>query len=131
LVSIAIEGKVEESFDKTVGEWKSSASKGKQVRFAYLSEVLGLNEPLPDGIYYLLLHRTASAVIEADRFGATQAVMIIHSFSPNNRWFEEFKAFVTLFKANVDIGILTTVEARNKLPLHLAWVHGDERYLNA
>ena len=131
LVSIAIEGKVEESFDKTVGEWKVKASKGKQVRLVYLSEVLGLSDTLPDSIYYQLLHRTASAVIEAERFGATQAVMIIHSFSPNNRWFEEFKAFVTLFKADAVIGILTTVEARNGLPLHLAWVHGDVRYLNA
>jgi len=131
LVSIAIEGKVEESFGKVVGEWKAGASKGKLIRLSYLAEVLGLTVPIPDNVYYQLLHRAASAVIEAERFGATQAVMLIHSFSPTNRWLEAFKAFVVLFKTSVEIGTLATVKARNALPLHLAWVHGDERFLNA
>jgi len=131
LVSVSIEGKVEESFDKTLGEWKLKASKGRQIRLAYLLDVLGLNETLPDKIYYQLLHRTASAVIEAERFGATQAVMVIHSFSRHNRWFEEFKTFVNLYKAEAEIGRLITVKARNGLPLHLAWVHGNEQYLKS
>lgn len=131
LVSIAIEGKVEESFDKTVGDWKARASKGKLVRLTYLAEVLGLAQPIPDTIYYQLLHRTASAVIEAERFGTRQAAMLVHSFSPTNRWFDEFKAFVALFGATAEVGKLLTVKARNNMPLHLAWVHGDERFLSA
>ena len=130
LVSISIEGKVEESFDKSVGKWKAKASAGKMIRLTYLAEVLGLREPVPDTIYYQLLHRTASAIIEAERFGATQAAMLVHSFSPTNQWFEEFKAFVALFNASAAIGKLSTVKAGNNIPLHLAWVHGDERYLN-
>jgi hypothetical protein len=78
LVSIAVEGKVEEPFDKTLGEWKTDASMGKEVRFSYLMEILGLREPIPDSVRYQLLHRTASAVIEAERFGAQNAVMLIH-----------------------------------------------------
>ena len=97
----------------------------------YLAEVLGLSEPIPDTVYYQLLHRMASAVIEAERFGAAQAVMLIHSFSPTNRWFDEFKAFVAMFNVPVEIGRLTTVNARGNMPLHLAWVHGDEQFLNA
>jgi len=131
LVSVAIEGKVEESFDKVVGKWKAKASKGKLMRLTYVAEVLGLSDSIPDTVYYQLLHRTASAVIEAERFGATQAAMLIHSFSPTNRWFEEFGAFLALFDAPAEIGRLTTVKARNNIPLHLAWVHGDERFLNA
>jgi hypothetical protein len=74
LVSITIEGKAEESFGPTIGEWKKEASPGKSERLDYLTEVLGFQKPIPDDIYYQLIHRTASAVIEAERFGAGQAV---------------------------------------------------------
>lgn len=131
LVSITIEGKVEESFDKTIRDWKVQASPGKLVRLEYLAEMLGLVHPVPDTIYYQLLHRTASAVIEARRLGVTHAAMLVHSFSPTNRWFNEFKEFVTLFGITPTIGKLCTVKAKDNLPLHLAWVHGDERFLSA
>jgi hypothetical protein len=68
LVSIAIEGKVDESFNDPVGVWRKNASPGKLERLAYLTDVLGLSQPVPDEIYYQLLHRTASALIEAMRF---------------------------------------------------------------
>jgi hypothetical protein len=131
LVSMAIEGKVEEPFGQVVGEWKAGASKGKLIRLAYLTEVLGLALPIPDKVYYQLLHRAASAVIEAERFGATHAVMLIYSFSPTHRWLEAFKDFAALFNTSVEIGTLATVKVRKNFPLHLAWVHGDERFLNA
>lgn len=130
LVSIAIEGKVEEPFDKSIGDWIAGSSPGKLVRLNFLTELLGITQPIPNTVYYQLLHRTASAVVEAERFGATQAAMLVHSFSPTNRWFEEYKAFVALLGATAEPGKLTTVKARNNLPLHLAWVHGDERFLS-
>jgi hypothetical protein len=37
LISIAIEGKVEEPFDKSVIEWLADASNGKRERLAYLN----------------------------------------------------------------------------------------------
>ena len=37
LVSIAIEGKVEESFDKTVGDWKARKNKGQTYTFHKLT----------------------------------------------------------------------------------------------
>lgn len=131
LVSIAIEGKVDESFNDPVGVWRKNASPGKLERLAYLADVLGLSQPVPDEIYYQLLHRTASALIEAERFQATQSVMLVHSFSPSNRWFEEFKAFVALYGVEAEMGKLITVGAKNGTPLHLAWIHGDERFLGA
>src|SRR5438093_1526767 len=36
-----------------------------------------------------------------------------------------------LFGLRVGIGQLVSTTAAKGLPLHLAWVHGDERYLNA
>jgi hypothetical protein len=130
LISMSIEGKVEEPFDKTVAEWKKDASTGKQLRLEFLRECLGL-ERLPDSIRYQLLHRTASAVIEAKRFGAKRAVMLVHSFSRQNSWYDEFAAFVGLFGPAGGIGTLHQVRAKDGIPLYLAWVHGDERYLTS
>lgn len=130
-ISIAIEGKVDESFDKTLGEWKVNASTGKKERLEYLVSCLGLNSEPPDGIYYQLMHRTASAVIEAERFGAKAAVMLVHSFSATSTRFPEFREFVRLFGIEAQVGVLGTTRARNDLPLHLGWVRGDERYLSS
>ncbi len=130
MVSISVEGKVKESFGETVGKWRANASKGKIDRLAYLVDILGLQESLPDTIYYQLLHRAASAVIEAERFGALQSVMLVHSFSLKNCGFEAFRDFAALFGVSAEIGKLFTVKRGNNTPLHLAWVHGDERFLN-
>jgi hypothetical protein len=67
LVSIAIEGKVNEPFDVTLGEWRKTPSEGRIARLKFLTKTLALTEPIPDSIRYQLLHRTASAVIEAQR----------------------------------------------------------------
>jgi len=131
LVSITIEGKVEETFDRTLGEWKADASAGKETRLAHLTEVLDLASPIPDSIRYQLLHRTASAVIEAERFGASHAVMLVHSFSPENQWFADYSAFISLFGQTAEVDRLVTAKARNGLALHLGWAHGDERFLRA
>ncbi len=93
--------------------------------------MLGLNNELPDDVHYQLVHRTASAVIEAQRFGAHAAVMLVHSFSPENRWFEEFLRFAEVFGVRPEVGRLARTSAQNRLPLYLGWVHGDERFLLA
>jgi hypothetical protein len=131
LISMAIEGKVNEPFDVTLGEWKADASRGKQARIDFISDVLGLTEPLPDSARYQLFHRTASAVLEAERFGARDAVMLVHSFSPDNLWFDDFALFASLYGLQASIGQVVTTTARNGMPLHLGWVHGNDQYLKA
>ncbi len=96
LISIAVEGKVAETFGPAIGEWNSDASPGRRKRFVFLTELLRLAD-VPTGTRYQLLHRTASAVLEAERFNAQHAVLLVHSFSPENMWFEDFAAFVNLF----------------------------------
>ena len=127
----AIEGKVGESFDKTLGKWKEDASQGKRDRLTYLNNCLGLSTDPPDHIYYQLMHRTASAVIEAKRFGAETAVMLIHSFSPKDQWFDEFAEFCELFGISASVGAIGETTCIDGMPLFLGWVHGDERFLNA
>lgn len=131
IISIAVEGKVNEPFDKTVGEWKLHLSPGKEERLQFLLTVLGLTSAIPDSIRYQLLHRAASAVIEAERFNASHAVMLVHSFSPNNQWLEDFQAFTALFGLSAQADRLVSTQARHNLPLHFGWVHGDEHFLRA
>ena len=131
LVSIAVEGKVGESFGPTISEWMSTPTPGKKKRLDYLGEILGIESAFPENIRYQLLHRTGSAIIEARRFTARHAVLMVHSFSQNDQWFEDYEKFVQLFGA---VGILDQVITANMIEgvqLHFVWVRGNKKYLNA
>lgn len=130
LVSIAVEGKVEEPFGEPLGEWKTESSPGKVQRLDFLVKTLGLSDSPPDPIRYQLLHRTASAIIEAERYGACCAVMLVHTFSRQDSWFDDYSAFLSLFGVEAGVGRLSSTEVGD-MPLHLGWVHGNERYLEA
>ena len=116
LVSIAVEGKVAEPFGPTIGEWNPNASVGRRERFGFHRDLLNLDD-VPAHTRYQLLHRTASAVL------------LVHSFSPENLWFEDFARFVSLFGTAAEVDGVTDAEASGKPVLSFAWVHGDERYL--
>jgi len=131
LVSIAVEGKVSEPFGPTIGEWDPNSSVGKKKRFEYLCSILGLHTEPQEDIRYQLLHRTASAIIEARRFHANQAVMLVHSFSLSDEWFPDYKYFISLFGASAAIDKTVSVGKRSETWLHFAWVKGEEQYLNA
>lgn len=129
LISIAVEGKVAEPFGPTLDEWRAEGSSGKSARLAYLCEQLGLIDPLPGTIRYQLLHRTASAVIEARRFGAGHAVMLVHSFSQSHQWFHDYAAFAALFGADAAVNRLIPVRPDAEVRLSLCWVCGNAEYL--
>ncbi len=124
LAAIMIEGKVEEPFGPTVAEWLTDASPGKLERLAFLQEKLGLTEA-PDGnIRYQLLHRTASAVIEAQQFRARFAVMIVHSFSSHHAWLDDYQAFLALFAKEGSIGDLVPLFRLDGVELYCGWAAG-------
>jgi hypothetical protein len=129
LVSITVEGKVSESFNKPVEDWLRKDSTGKHARLAFLIKTLGISDSFDKSIRYQLLHRTASAILEAERFLASQAMMIVHSFSPTNEWFDDFAAFAGLFGITPKVNSVFTARIPCGIPLHLAWIHGDEKYL--
>ncbi len=131
IVSIAVEGKVSEPFGPTIGEWGPDSSGGKKKRFKFLCSELGLQTKPSENIRYQLLHRTASAIIEAKRFHANQAVMLVHSFSPSNEWFPDYERFVSLFGASAAVDKTVSVGKRSGVWLHFAWVKGEEQYLRA
>ena len=128
-VAVTIEGKVNEAFDRTLGEWLKGASTGKLERLEYICSLLGLQQPLPDHIHYQLLHRTASALIEADRFKTDAAAMVVHSFSQSGKWFAEFRQFAALLGCDLSPGQLGRATTATKRPLFVGWAVGNERFL--
>jgi hypothetical protein len=93
LVSIAVEGKVRESFGPTLDEWFGEDTTGKRTRWTALCDLLSLAPDCDRTLRYQLVHRTASAVIEAKRFHARKAALIVHSFSTQQDGFSDFQAF--------------------------------------
>ena len=130
LVSIAIEGKVDESFDKTVVDWLGSdPSPGKRKRLAYLCELLGITTEGALALRYQLLHRTASAIIEADRFKAEPAVMLVHSWALNLEGFADYSAFVTALGGSPEVDSVTRVTTVNDL--FVGFIRGEPEWLTS
>jgi hypothetical protein len=123
LISMTVEGKAGEPFDKTVGDWRSEAGEGsgKAVRLADLAKELGLTE-IPDSIMYQLVHRTAAAVKEARRCRAASAVMLVQSFSKDERSLRDFEAFSALLGAKTGENQVRLVKNLLGIDLFLGWV---------
>lgn len=130
LATYTIEGKVDEPFGPTVGEWSVNASPGKIERLEYLCGMLGLAS-CPLDVRYQLLHRTASALIEADRFDAKLAGMIVHSFSPERRWLAEFTRFAALLGCHVEVGKAATMTVPSGKSLMIGWACGEQKFRQA
>ena len=127
LAAITVEGKVDESFGETLDVWRKEASSGKKERLDFLVGTLGLGAVPPGAIRYQLLHRTASAVIEANRFHAHQAVMIVHHFSregASGDSFADFVRFAGLFDRNVEPGRLVALGEPGGVRLSVGWATG-------
>jgi len=127
LIACAIEGKVNEPFGPTVAEQMKDASPGRKERLDYLCRALGL-EHCPSDIHYQLLHRTVSALIEAEKFAAGDAAMIVHSFSPERRWFDAFARFAALLGATGEPGNPVSLPTPGGRRLILGWACGDPRH---
>jgi hypothetical protein len=128
-IAIAIEGKVAEPFGPTIAKWSENLSAGKRARLEYLCAALGVNFPPAGYLHYQLFHRAASALIEAERFKTDEAIMIVHSFATDRKWFAEYSAFVNYLGGEPKIGELTSLGTRSGKPFHMAWVCGDPQFL--
>ena len=131
LISIMIEGKVSEPFDKTVLNWisNSGGNSGKHHRLDFLLNKLNLNQTQVQQIRYQFLHRTVSAIIEAQRIGAKNALMLVHSFSTKNEWFDDFGKFVKLFGLTAKINSIVGPYQTDGINIYFGWTKGDKYYL--
>lgn len=130
LVILGVEAKVDEPFGPTLGEKKMSASAGQQKRITYLERELGCTSAMEENIRYQLLHRTVSTLLTARAFHAGTAVMLVHSFSPESRWREDFEAFAAALGASRLTDDLYEIELGQSPRLIIGWCKGAEEFLS-
>jgi hypothetical protein len=130
LVILGVEAKVDEPFGPTLAEKKSGATIGQLERIAYLEKELGRNSPFGDEIRYQLLHRTVSALLTARAFHAPVAVMLVHSFSQESKWSDDFAAFCAGHACNQLAPSVFEVLGIAGPRLIVGWCKGDAKYLN-
>jgi hypothetical protein len=129
LVSLAVEGKVSESFDSAVDKRFAKPTPGQSIRLEFLLKTLELDRDVVGGIGYQLLHRTVSAFLEARRFGARHTIMLVHSFSKTLEHFDDYAAFAGLFGREAEPNRLVEARRFDEVTLYLGWVVGDAEYL--
>jgi hypothetical protein len=133
LVTVTVEGKVAEPFGPLVSEWLTSdtdgPSVGKLERLAFLCDKLGIGDVDCKTVRYQLLHRTASALIEAARFNARHALMLVHSFSSDHAWFDDYAHFAHVLGAEAEVDSLVSAGERDGVRLYLGWATGEPGFL--
>lgn len=118
---IAVEGKAREPFGQLVSEWNDGP--GKQSRLDDLCTRLGLDSDAVGHLRYQLFHRTVSALLEAGRYGAREALMLVHSFDPADSSLDDYRAFAgALGLTDADAGRITSAVERDGVSLRLGWV---------
>jgi hypothetical protein len=124
LISMAVEAKAGEAFDKTIDQWLKDAkpTSGKPARLEHLRLLLGIHTQIPLNIRYQLLHRAASAVLEAVRFGAPDALLLIQSFVSDPNSTTAFTHFGTLLGCECAVNTIVEGPLLEGVRLHLGWL---------
>lgn len=126
LASVAIEGKAGEDFDKPLSAWLTTGRSGRPQRLAFLRETLGCESEPPGDLRYQLFHRTASAILEARRWGIDRAVMLVQSFAESRTSWEDFAAFGRYLGLATGRNCATPPRDTQGIDLHLAWVDSPQ-----
>ncbi len=121
-VSMAVEAKAGEDFDKPLGVWLKSDSEGKEKRLAFLCNQLGLQKAPPDALRYQLFHRSVSAVLEARRWRFPTALMLVQSFEESRTSWQDYAAFASFLGLDARRNEVSGPRALAGIALFLAWV---------
>jgi hypothetical protein len=126
LVSMAVEAKAGEKLDDIVKDWlpKDGDRSRKPERLLALKRRLAIPDVDVSYLRYQLLHRTASALKEAERFGASMAVMLVHSFNraADEESWRDMLRFGEVMGVLVKDGSLVQSPHPTGVPLFLGWV---------
>ena len=126
LISIAFEAKANELFDtKTLSEWITDNTsdfslKNRQERKSYIEKHLPTAINSYDNVHYQLLHRCASAVIEAKRIGCNSAAFIVLSFNSPDKSFQQFEHFCKTIEIDSGRNIISKTEV-DGITLYVGW----------
>ena len=126
LISMAVEAKAGEKFDALVKDWlpKDGERSRKSERLAALKHRLDISEADVSEIRYQLLHRTASALKEAERFCTHLAVVLVQSFNreADEQSWQDFLKFGEIMGVEVKEGHLVRSPRATSVPLFIGWV---------
>lgn len=121
-VSMAVEGKAGEDFDKRIGSWLKDGSEGKERRLKFLCDQLAIPTRPGDSLRYQLFHRAASAVIEAKRCRVPTVLMLVQSFAESRTSWQDYADFAGLLELNAERDKVIGPRNACGIPLYLAWV---------
>jgi len=124
-VSVAVEGKAGEDFDRRLGDWLKSDGDGKERRLAFLCGVLGAAQRPDVGLRYQLLHRAATAVLEAKRWRLPSALMHVQSFRESKTAWNDYSDFAEFLGLQVSRDSVSGPVRTSGVDLYLAWVNCD------
>jgi len=132
LAVMGVEAKVDETFGRLIAEElrKSLPSSDKKGRIERLSAMLGLDRHAQEvlgSLRYQLLHRTAAALFEAERYQARTAVMLVETFSANDAHWDDFRAFAEALGGAPAKGALCEVSVPGEIGLWLGWCNSASR----
>ena len=120
---IAVEGKADEPFGELVST-RNDHRPGKERRLEALCVSLGLRVADVGDIRCQLLHRTASAIYEAQRYRTKRALMLVHSFSLTDASFRDFQAFAELMGMPLEaVNRVSPERECEGIRLRLGWVN--------
>jgi hypothetical protein len=125
MLSLTVEAKAKEAFgDAILQEWRegngSEASKRNRIsRWNYICSHLPKADSF-DHVRYQMLHRCASAVIEAKRLGCQHAAFIVQAFQTPDASFQDYAVFCEVLKMPATRGSMATTTA-NGIRLGIGW----------
>src|SRR5690349_9123022 len=94
-----------------------------KARLVVLCGRLELDLSTVGSLRYQLLHRTVSALLEARRYGAADALMLVHSFDPKNSSLDDYQAFAAaLGLGEARPNAITSEKTLEGITLRLGWV---------
>lgn len=122
LVGITVEEKISESLGVTVNQWAYELSVGENAKLRYFCQLLGIEPSQIGDIPYQLILRAAPVIIFAREFGATKALILVHSFNDGSEGFEDHSNFCQSLSTKVGVNSLVYARTIGNVSLFLAWV---------
>ena len=120
LLSVTIDAIGAEAFDADARDRPATTTHERLWRG--LRHLLEIDESANLPVSCQLVHRTTAALVEAKRFFARSAAVIVHSFSQGVEGFGDFQRFVQLMGgARVEPGRLVEVRPREGIELFFGW----------
>lgn len=124
VVSVAVEAKAGEPFDKLVREWlaESSDRSGKPKRLDQLCAILEIARDDALEVRYQLLHRPVAAILEAIRFQLPRALFLVHAFGDNAASFADYRRWAQFFGVRAEPDQVQYVGVRSGIEFWIGWV---------